>query len=143
MKIGELLCMKKKVLLKNQRGSEVLTTPVLIALGTILLATLLVFSIKIVTPYIWYEKLSSTCLKYVFVMEEFGYLTNIEKRNLLEELRRQGFDENKLIISCTSKRQEYGTPIYLKVDYTYLLNLPIVGEKTIEMQIDRQSVSKR
>ena len=94
-------------------------------------------------PYIWYEKLSSTCLKYIFVMEEYGYLTNKEKKSLENELVKQGFEEKNLTINCTTKKQEYGNPIFLNVNYLYLLNLPIVGEKEILMNISRESVSKR
>lgn len=135
--------MKKREDRKKQRGSEIITTPLIIVLGMFLVTCLFVFAIKILTPYIWYSKLSSTCLKYVFVMEEFGYLTNQEKVQLKKELKQQGFEENKIKISATSKRQEYGMPIYLEVEYQYLLDLPMVGEKEIAMQISRQSVSKR
>ena len=76
-------------------------------------------------------------------MEEYGYLTNTEKRNLKDELLKQGFNEKKLSINCTNKVQNYGSPIYLRVDYVYTLELPILGEKEIEMVINRESVSKR
>lgn len=129
--------------IRNKRGSEIITTPVIIALGIILVATLIVFAIKIITPYIWYEKLSSTCLKYIFVMEEYGYLTKNEKSHLVEELQDQGFDEKNLIINCTDKKQEYGSRIFLNIDYTYMLKLPIIGDREIPMNIKRESVSKR
>lgn len=133
----------KKNKLEQKRGSEIITTPVIIALGTMLIAIFIVFAVKVLTPYIWYEKLSSTCLKYVFVMEEYGYLTIKEKNNLKQELVLQGFDEKGLKIYCTNKKQSYGFPIYLRVDYLYKLELPIIGEKEIQMNIKRESVSKR
>ena len=128
---------------RNNRGSEIITTPIIIAIGSILVSILIVFCIKILTPYIWYEKLSSTCLKYVFVMEEYGYLTNKEKNNLLDELQKQGFDNNSLTINCTMQRQNYGSPIRLNVSYSYEMDLPIVGKKIIPMNISKESVSKR
>lgn len=129
--------------LKQKRGSEVITTPIIIALGIILIAIFIVFAVKVLTPYIWYEKLSSTCLKYVFVMEEYGYLTTKEKNNLKSELVSQGFEEKNLKVFCTNRIQAYGNPIYLKVDYIYNLDLPIVGEKNIQMNVTRETVSKR
>ena len=111
-------------LLKKQNGSEIITTPIVIALGLLILSTLIVFSVKILMPYIWYEKLSSTCLKYIFVMEEYGYLTSKEKQSLTNELIKQGFNKENLKIYCTDKRQRYGT-------------------KNIPMNINRESVSKR
>ena len=128
---------------KNNRGSEIITTPIVIAIGLILVATLIVFCVNILVPYIWYEKLSSTCLKYVFVMEEYGYLTEKEKMNLINELKDQGFDTTKIKVSSTNKRQVYGSPIFLKVDYTYKMKLPIIGAKNVQMNINRESVSKR
>jgi hypothetical protein len=124
--------------INKKRGSEIITTPIIIAVGMIMVASLIVFAIKILTPYIWYEKLSSTCLKYVFVMEEYGYLTNTEKNNLIAELEEQGFEKANLKVTCTNKRQNYGSPIYLHVDYTYKTELPVVGEKIIPMSIKRE-----
>lgn len=130
-------------LLKKQKGSEIITIPIVIALGLLILSTLIVFSVKILMPYIWYEKLSSTCLKYIFVMEEYGYLTSKEKQSLTNELIKQGFNKENLKIYCTDKRQRYGNPIYLNVNYNYNLELPLIGTKNILMNINRESVSKR
>ena len=127
----------------KNRGSEIISTPIIIAIGLMMIATLIVFCVKILTPYIWYEKLSSTCIKYTFVMEEYGYLTNLEKNNLLRELKNQGFDTEYITINCTTRRQSYGNPIHLRINYAYKLVLPIVGEKYIPMVINRESVSKR
>lgn len=129
--------------MKSQKGSSILTTPIIIAIGMVLVATLIVFAIKILMPYIWYEKLSSTCIKYVFIMEEYGYLTRKEKSNLLNELEKQGFEKENVKVQSTTKLQSYGSPIYLNVEYKYNLKLPIIGEKTIPMEISRTSVSKR
>lgn len=129
--------------MKSQKGSSILTTPIIIAIGMMLVATLIVFAIKILMPYIWYEKLSSTCIKYVFIMEEYGYLTRKEKSNLLNELEKQGFEKENVKVQSTTKLQSYGSPIYLNVEYKYNLKLPIIGEKTIPMEISRTSASKR
>ncbi|MBR6252389.1 MAG: hypothetical protein IKR04_00855 [Clostridia bacterium] len=133
----------KKNLSNNNRGSEIITTPVVIAIGLMLVAVLIVFCVNILMPYIWYEKLSSTCLKYVFVMEEYGYLTNKEKQNLINDLKNQGFDTAQLIVDSTTRRQVYGSPIKLNVRYVYKMKLPIVGNKNVVMNISRESVSKR
>ena len=98
---------------------------------------------KILTPYIWYEKLSSTCIKYIFVMEEFGYLTKIESGKLKQELVDAGFDKDKLNIGYTASRVTYGNPIFLKVSYQYKMKLPFVDEYYVPMEITRNSVSKR
>ena len=87
--------------MKNNKGSAILTTPIIISIGISIVSILVVMSIKILMPYIWYERLSSTCIKYVFIMEEYGYLTKKEMNTLKKELKKQGFDEDKLKISYT------------------------------------------
>ena len=100
-------------------------------------------AVKIIMPYIWYEKLSSTCLKYVFIMEEYGYLTKSEAKSLKEELANQGFEKDKIKLSYTNSRVTYGNPIFLRLDYEYNMELPFIGEKNVPMVIERNSVSKR
>ncbi len=129
--------------LKTQKGNSIITTPIIIAIGMMLVSILIVLAVKILTPYLWYEKLSSTCIKYVFIMEEYGYLTSKEKNNLLEELEEQGFEKENIKINCTTKVQSYGSPIYLNVKYQYNLKLPLMEEQIVPMEISRSSVSKR
>lgn len=131
------------IYMKSQMGSSILTTPIIIAVGMMIVSAMVVLSINIITPYIWYEKLSSTCIKYIFIMEEYGYLTKQEKLNLLDELQKQGFSKNKIIVECTSNIQPYGEKIYLKLKYDYKLELPFQSEESIPMEINRISVSKR
>ena len=94
-------------------------------------------------PYIWYEKLSSTCIKYVFVIEEYGYLTKKETKLLIDELEKEGFEREKIKLEYTSKAVNYGDEIYLKIKYDYNLKIPMIGEKTIPMQIEKYSICKR
>lgn len=139
--MGSEPCMENKM--RKQKGSSIITTPIVIAIGIMLISTLIVMAVKILMPYIWYEKLSSSAIKYIFVMEEFGYLTKKEANSLKEELVKQGFEEGKLYLDYTKSRVNYGDPIYLKVSYDYNLNLPLSKETTIPMVVERNSVSKR
>ena len=129
--------------MRSQKGSSIITTPIVIAIGMILISVLIVFTIKILMPYIWYEKLSSTCIKYIFVMEEYGYLTNKEKRKLLSELEEQGFEKERLKLQATSRLQKYGEPIFLNIKYEYDLDIPMIDLEKINMEIKKSSVSKR
>ena len=129
--------------MKNQRGSSIVTTPIIIGIGIILISILIVTSINILTPYIWYEKLSSTCIKYVFVIEEYGYLTKTEAQLLVDELEAQGFVRDKLNLKYTSQKVDYGEEIYLKINYDYEMEMPIGDKKIIPMEIEKYSVCKR
>ncbi|MBQ8299780.1 MAG: hypothetical protein IJX99_08030 [Clostridia bacterium] len=139
MKKADKMCGK----ISSCKGNAILTTPIIIAIGVMLVSTLIVLAVNILMPYIWYEKLSSACIKYIFVMEEYGYLTKNEVKNLENELVAQGFDNNKLKISYTASRVSYGNPIFLKVAYDYDLKIPFVEDENIPMVIERNSVSKR
>lgn len=129
--------------MKNKKGSAILTTPIIIAIGIMFVAGLIVIAVEIITPYIWYERLSSTCIKYIFVMEEYGYLTKQEVTNLKNELANYGFDEDKLKIKYTSSRVSYGNPIFLNATYDYTIDFPLLDSKSVPMEIVRNSVSKR
>lgn len=129
--------------MKRNRGSAVITTPIIIAIGIMIITMLIAFSVNIIMPYIWYEKLSSTAIKYIYVMEEYGYLTKTEVKNLKNELKNQGFSEENMSIGYTSTRVEYGNPIFLKVSYDYEVELPMGKNLKVPMVITRNSVSKR
>lgn len=129
--------------MKKERGSTILTTPVIISIGIVLVSILIVSTSKFLMPYIWYEKLSSTCLKYVFVIEEYGYLTKKEANLLKDELEKQGFEIEKIKLDYTSKIVDYGDEIYLKIDYEYNFKLPLAGEQSIPMRVEKYSICKR
>lgn len=128
---------------RKQNGNSIITAPIIITIGIVMISILIVTSTKILVPYIWYEKLSSTCLKYVFVIEEYGYLTKKEAVNLLNELERQGFEKEKISLEYTEKAVEYGDEIYLKIGYEYEFELPTTGKQLVPMQIEKYSICKR
>ena len=129
--------------MKNRKGNTILTTPIIIALGILIVTSLIVLAVQILIPYLWYEKLSSTCIKYTYIMEEFGYLTSKEAKILKDDLKQQGFDTEKLNLKYTNYRTEYGDPIYLRLTYDYEMKLPFQKEQIIQMKVERNSVSKR
>ncbi len=135
--------MKNKDWSFSEKGSTIITTPLIIAVGVMIVSMIIVIAVNIITPYLWYEKLSSTCIKYIYVMEEFGYLTKNEMRKLKNELKSQGFDEEYLKIGYTSTRVTYGNPIFLKMEYDYIVDIPFGENIEVPMIVTRNSVSKR
>ena len=89
-------------MLSNKSGSSVLTTPIIIAFGIMIVTVLLLLVVEVIMPYLWYEKLSSTSIKYVYLMEEFGYLTNKEANLLKDDLENQGFKMKNINIEIQS-----------------------------------------
>lgn len=138
--------------INSNRGSAVITTPLVIAISLFFFSLLTVFCINFLMPFIWYEKLSSQSLKYIFVMEEYGYLTQEERNNITSELVSSGFDTDSISVSATEIPSDYGDPIYLDITYNYRINLPMLNSGSlsatnqsniIQMNVRRQSVSKR
>ena len=127
-------------MLNNKKGSSILTTPIIVAVGIFMVSILVLLVVEIIIPYLWYEKLSSVCIKYIYVMEEYGYLTNKEASILKSN---QGFNNNKIKIQYTNTKTDYGDPIFLKIMYEYELKLPLMKPQTINMQVERNSVCKR
>ena len=106
--------------MKNlKKGSAVATYPVIIFVSSICLIAIGIFLINSIFPFIWYQKLNSTAQKYMFVIEKFGYLTDTEKQNLLNELSTQGFNVNNIRITAPQTRKLYGELIELKIEYDY------------------------
>lgn len=130
-------------MLSNKSGSSVLTTPIIITFGIMIVTVLLLLVVEVIMPYLWYEKLSSTSIKYVYLMEEFGYLTNKEVNLLKDDLENQGFKMKNIDIEYTNNKVDYGEPIYLKIFYKYELKIPLASSKLIDMQVERNSVCKR
>lgn len=140
MKIRNIVEIKKE---SGNAGSSILTTPIIIAIGIMMVTMLILIAVQILIPYLWYEKLSSTCIKYTYIMEEFGYLTSKEAKVLKTDLKEQGFDINKIDLNYTNYRTNYGDPIYLRLTYDYEVKFPLMQVQTIQMRVERNSVSKR
>ena len=138
--------------IKSSKGSTALTTPIVIAISMFLIALLIVFVVNMLMPFIWYEKLSLQSLKYIFVMEEYGYLTPAERINIVNELKTQNFDVTKIDIVATDAPVGYGEPIFLNITYDYSYSIPVLNPGTLstinenrelQMILRRQSISKR
>lgn len=130
-------------MIKSEEGSSILTTPIIVAIGILMVTVLILITVEILVPYLWYEKLSSATIKYIYVIEEYGYLTSKEASVLKDELINQGFEGKNISMSYTNNKVAYGEPIFLKLNYKYELNLPFMDEQIIEMEVERNSVCKR
>ena len=130
-------------MIDRKKGSAILTTPIIVAVGILLVTTLVLLTVEILVPYLWYEKLSSTTIKYIYVMEEYGYLTSKESSLLKEDLIEQGFEGKNISLKYTNNKVAYGEPIFLELEYKYEMKLPFMEKQNIDMVVKRNSVSKR
>jgi len=136
---------------KEQKGGTIVAMPVVLIVIFFIFISIAVMFIRLMEPFIIYEKMSSSSLKYIFEMEEYGYLTDSDRKKLKEELIGKGLKEDKLTIRATSDLQEYGEPISLIINYKHNMNLPSfensflpkMEEKEIKLKVFKRSFSKR
>ena len=102
---------------KNGNVSYIFTLIISIEMLFITIVTV----VNMLTPFIWYQKLENIASKYVYIVEKFGYMTEVEKEEMLNELQNDGFDINKITLLCPEKRLAYGEGF--KFELTYKLNI--------------------
>lgn len=131
--------------LKNKKGNAVVTYPIVLFISILFLIMVGIFFINSIFPFIWYQKLNSTAQKYMFIIEKFGYLTDLEKANVINELNSQGFDINNIELYAPSNKKSYGELIEFKIVYKYKyknISEFKLEEKTINMVVTKSSYSK-
>ncbi len=135
-----------------KKGNSLITVPIMLVFSIIVLIIIGTLLLNTIRPYIMYEKLLSTSLKYMFVLEEYGYLNPDDIQNILDDLTLQGFERSNIVINATNTLQEYGDNVFLDIRYTYYMNaytiLPnslIVRNnlKEVPMHVVKYGVSKR
>ena len=138
--------------LKQENGSTLLATPLIWMISILIFLFFLVTSLNIIEPFVIYQKISETSLKYIFIMEEYGCLAAKDKANLLKELSEKGIDTSKVKIVANERVREYGQVIELKIQYQYAFKqakfrnrtlMPEYVEEDIAMCVSKKGVSKR
>lgn len=137
--------------LKSQKGGTMVAMPVVLIVVFFIFISIAVMFIRLMEPFVIYEKMSSSSLKYIFVMEEYGYLTESDRTKLKNELIGKGLKGENISIRATSELEEYGRPISLIINYKHNMNLPSfensfiprMSEKEIKLKVFKRSFSKR
>ena len=69
--------------------------------------------------------MQTVVVKYMYVIEKYGYLTKAEYNNLISDVVSCGIEEKTISIEYPSSPQVYGTLLKLKVQGDYTSNLVI------------------
>ena len=132
----------------KRKGNTVLTLPFVIIISLTLIIIFGVFTINMILPFVWYEKLQHTSYKYMYVIEKYGYLTSSEKDSLIEELENHGFDRDQIKIESPSEPVGYGNIIEFNIKYNYEQKLPSwkgslrMVTRTIPLNVNKTIISK-
>ena len=135
----------------SENGNSMIAIPIVVMIIFFIFTIFSVTFINILKPFVIYEKLSSTSLKYIFLMEEYGYLTSKEREKLKNDLVGKGLEKDKINLRATSEKQDYGEPLSLILSYDCPLTIPsfnnsiipTLNKKDIEVKVTKYSFSKR
>ena len=138
-------------MIKSNKGSTILITPIIWVITIFIFIFFIVFGIRIMEPFMIYQKMSSTALKYIFVMEEFGYLNKSDEKTLNNELVSKGLKNENILITATNQLKDYGEVIELTVIYQHPYKkvsfdnslIPRYNEELMEICVSKKGVSKR
>lgn len=138
-------------MIKSNKGSTILITPIIWVITIFIFIFFIVFGIRIMEPFMIYQKVSSTALKYIFVMEEFGYLNKSDEKPLKNELISKGLKNENILITATNQLKDYGEVIELTVIYQHPYKkvsfdnslIPRYNEELMEICVSKKGVSKR
>ena len=134
--------------IERKRGSAVLTMPFVIVISFVTIVVFGIFSINMILPFIWQQKLQLTSYKYMYIIEKYGYLTRAEEINLVDELVQKGFDKDELKIESPNEPKGYGNIIEFNIKYNYKQKLPSwkgsfkIQTKDIPLNVRKVIISK-
>lgn len=135
----------------SNKGNTIVSAPIVIAIIFFIFIIFIITFVNILKPFVIYEKLSSSSLKYIFIMEEYGCLTSREREKLTDDLVGKGLEKDKINVRATSDKKDYGEPISLILTYQCDVKVPTFNEsivptmenKPVEVKVTKYSFSKR
>lgn len=134
----------------RKKGISMISNFIIVLVSILIMTSIFVFSINAIIPFIWYEKLNNIALKYMFVIEKYGYLTENEKNTMLDDMQKQGFDISKVRLDYPKGKEAYGQLIHLNIYYDlYIDTISFSNEaialkrQDIPINISKNSFCKR
>lgn len=133
----------------NRKGTTIITDTFVLVVSILIITITTIAMVNILTPFIYYQKLQMTAQKYMYIIEQYGTLTNLEVSQMYEELEKQGFDRDKLEIFAPNELASYGEEIMFEVKYKHNQKVPtldggiILEDKEINLNVRKVSISKK
>ncbi len=119
--------MKNLQIINNKRG-ETLIAVVFVTFVCIMITVYIFYYLfNIINVFICYEKLNNIALKYMFILERFGYITAEEKKEMVNDLTSNGFDEENITINVPTLKSKFGEKLELSIEYKFRLDSIIVN----------------
>ena len=103
--------------MNNKKGNNIVILPIIFVILILFIIIISYTMINNLSVFIYYQKIDNVMNKYLFVIEKFGYLTDNEKNNLLQELEEKGIDLNNVYLEYPKQRKEYGELVEFNLKY--------------------------
>ena len=114
----------KNLQIINKRG-ETLIAVVFVTFVCIMITVYIFYYLfNIINVFICYEKLNNIALKYMFILERFGYIT----AEMVNDLTLNGFDEENITINVPTLKSKFGEKLELSIEYKFRLDSIIVND---------------
>ena len=122
----------------RKKGISMISNSIMLLISMLFITVIFIFSVNAIIPFIWYEKLNNVALKYMFVIEKYGYLTESEKNLMLADMERQGFNLSKINIDYPKNKEAYGQLVYLNIHYN--MEIDAINFSNGEILLKKQTI---
>lgn len=119
-------------MIKEKRGNTSIVMPIMIVISVIIIITVGFCLFQIIIKFINYEKINTVALKYMFVIEKFGYLTYVEKEELINDLVNKGLKEENITVYAPQSPKQAGELLEFTIKYKDKIQIPKIINKNEE-----------
>ncbi len=137
-------------MIKNKAGNTSIVMPIMIIISVIIIITVGFCLFQIIIKFINYEKINTVALKYMFVIEKFGYLTYVEKEGLINDLVNKGLKEENITVYAPQSPKQAGELLEFTIKYKDNIQIPKIIDKNendksipIDIIVTKSTFSKK
>ena len=92
--------MKNLQILDSKNGETLVSVVFVTFVCIMIIIYIFYYLFNIINVFICYEKLNNIALKYIFILERFGYITVEERAEMINDLTSSGFDKENIMINA-------------------------------------------
>lgn len=133
-----------------KKGNASITMPIVLLVSMIIIIYIGFYLLQVIQIFMTYEKINTVALKYLFIVEQFGYITNNEKEELINDLCERGLKRESINLNLPEVKKEFGELVEFTITYSDSLDLPRLIEKynensniPIKIVVRKSTLSKK
>ena len=114
--------MKNLQILDSKNGETLVSVVFVTFVCIMIIIYIFYYLFNIINVFICYEKLNNIALKYIFILERFGYITVEERAEMINDLTSSGFDKENIMINAPNEKGKFGEKLELSIEYKFRLD---------------------